>query len=1030
MLDAVSDRRVIWVCAPAGYGKTTAVASWLEHCGARAVWYHCDDGDADIASFLHFLSITVASASDRESSPILSLTPDLYPALTTFVRNYFREYFARLEPPAWLVLDGFQDVPVGTALRELLPVIIAEIPRKVGLLIVSREEPGANLSRWRESEQMALLGAAELSLDEAETSSLIRRYEHATGRRSPYDATELHALTQGWAAGVIAMLRAENARALETVANLPCATQAVFDYLSSEVLDRCDAATQDLLLKTACLEFVTVPVAVAITGNAAGSDTLRALVHTNAFVVYKPASQAFYYHPLFRSLLQARFNTRFDVSERRQILAVAAQAAAEHGDVETAIDMLLQARSWDAAGAWILKHAPVLMRQGRLKTLIDVIGRLPDEFVRGCGWLQYWRGLAQWAFEQSAAFDILEQAFRDFEKSDDELGQMLAASTLAQWHGYSYADFAPMVPWVRTLDRLLGRNPGFPTPELELQILSGLLNAAGHALPGLERLRACADRIGQLVPLCADPVSRCAGLAALLHFFAMCGKTAQFRAITPALEEIHRRPELGPATRITLNWIHAYYHLYCGDAAETRQLLQEALGLAQLHELPAFELRIRLSQLQSDEELSPQDWEMQFDELAWAVAQAPLMLRGHAEYLRAVYELETGRLREAERLAGMARATVERCNWTLAHAMTLALAAEVDSRLGRYDEADAALRACERCTAGFDIPLLAFNAALVAADLEARRGGAAVERMLRRALAIGREHGYAATYFRRASLLRRMIALALAHEIEPEYCRRVIRKRKWRPDADAAESWPWPVRIRTLGVFEVVVEGERLTSGRKSQQKPLELLKSITSDRGGADADKLIQQLWPNLDGDAARNAFDLALHRLRKLLKGADNVVLSGRRVRLNPERVWVDAYALEARADAPPHADERVLATLESVLELYRGPFLADEDESWMFAPRSRIRSRFLRLVGELGSQLQSKQEWEQAVALYSRVLELEPAAEVIHRDLIRCLLSAGRAAEALTAYQRCEQTLARLLHTRPSPLTRALYAQLVGS
>src|SRR6185312_1777197 len=324
----------------------------------------------------HFLSITVSSASDRESSSLLALTPDLYPALTTFVRNYFRGYFAHLQPPAWLVLDDFQDVPAGAALRELLSVIIAEIPRGVGLLIISREEPDASLSRWRESEQMAMLGAAELSLDEEETSSLIRRYERATRRRSPYDPAELHTLTQGWAAGVIAMLRAENAHALGGLANLPRATQAVFDYLSSEVFDRRDAATQDLLLKTAFLEFVTVPVAVAVTGNAAASETLQALVHANAFVVYKPASQAFYYHPLFRSLLRNRFNTRFDPGERQRILAAAAQAAGEHGDVEAAIDMLLLARSWDAASAWILKRAPVLMQQGRLKTLIDVVTRL------------------------------------------------------------------------------------------------------------------------------------------------------------------------------------------------------------------------------------------------------------------------------------------------------------------------------------------------------------------------------------------------------------------------------------------------------------------------------------------------------------------------------------------------------------------------------------------------------------------------------------------------------------------------------
>jgi hypothetical protein len=67
------------------------------------IWYQCDEGDADVASFFYFLSLTLANHPSKQAKPLPSLSPELYSALPTFVRNYFREFCARLAAPTFVV---------------------------------------------------------------------------------------------------------------------------------------------------------------------------------------------------------------------------------------------------------------------------------------------------------------------------------------------------------------------------------------------------------------------------------------------------------------------------------------------------------------------------------------------------------------------------------------------------------------------------------------------------------------------------------------------------------------------------------------------------------------------------------------------------------------------------------------------------------------------------------------------------------------------------------------------------------------
>ena len=68
-----------------------------------------------------------------------------------------------------------------------------------------------------------------------------------------------------------------------------------------------------------------------------------------------------------------------------------------------------------------------------------------------------------------------------------------------------------------------------------------------------------------------------------------------------------------------------------------------------------------------------------------------------------------------------------------------------------------------------------------------------------------------------------VLALALAHGIETDYVRTLIRRRRLPPPGPDAAGWPWPLALRTFGDFEIAREGVPLVSKGKAQKKPLEL---------------------------------------------------------------------------------------------------------------------------------------------------------------------------------------------------------------
>jgi len=243
----------------------------------------------------------------------------------------------------------------------------------------------------------------------------------------------------------------------------------------------------------------------------------------------------------------------------------------------------------------------------------------------------------------------------------------------------------------------------------------------------------------------------------------------------------------------------------------------------------------------------------------------------------------------------------------------------------------------------------------------------------------------------------------------------------------ACEQWPWPLKILTLGAFEIVKNGKSIRFAGKAQQKPLQLLKTMIATGGaGVSASMLIHSIWPDAEGDAAQNSFDITLHRLRRLLGYDTAITLADGKLSLDTRLVWVDAFAFERMTERTGVQAIEQLA--ESACRLYRGHFLEPEgEEPWMLAARERLRARFLRFTASIGSQCEASGQWAKAAAIYLHGLELDSLAEEFYQRLMICHKQQGRVSEAVEVYRRCRQVLSVVLGTPPSKETQAIYRAL---
>ena len=1017
---------MVWVAAPGGAGKTTLVSSWLDSRKRSSLWFQVDEGDTDLAAFFYYLGEAAKQFVPRQRNSLPLLTPEYLQGVPVFTRRYFEKLFSLLPPASVVVFDNYQDVPDGSGFHEMMANALESIPGGRQVIIISRSEPPPQLSRFLANNRLHLLTWDDVRFTLPESREFLCGY----GGESIPDSTleQFYAKSDGWAAGLV-LLTARSRFAKDAAAPEPLLTpREVFDYFAHEIFMKTDQSVQEVLLQTAFLRKVDPQLAEQLTGIGAVDQMLETLRRNNFFT--QKYDQDYQYHPLFREFLQSLAKERFSGDKITSICHKAALLLAEAGQVEEAAELYLDAEDWEAVSALIIAKAPGLVAQGRRKTLAGWLERLPAGCVETTAWLIYWKGISRMHLDPYDARNCLENAFEQFKAQDDLVGMLNAWAVISDSLMYGWGE--QREPWIRAFDEIRAVHPVFPSRELEVRCTVSIFNMLMLWTTLRDDLPVWEAKATAIAAQCQHPLLYMQVNHALMIYHLWLGSFNKAGTILRALRRPDSNPDDEPLAHLLWYDCHAMYawvsadHVTCFEAVRNGLALSERTGV---HVMDPYLNKYGVSAAVS------LGYPAFARELIDQYATGPrlnTMTRSFYYYLSSLTAWGEGDNRRAIEDARQ----------------TLALLSDLDSRVGAYctyvllavacyaegDLAEAAYhldKSLERVIEGSYLQFITLFF-MGRAALDAGKEQEAIH-LLKTSLAIGARQGFMNFAYWHNPTMAQLCGFALEQGIETAYVRKLIQLHHMAPTgtALACPDWPWPVKINTLGRFELFVSGVQVgKTDSAAMSKPLQLLKAVIA-LGGTDVPQevLADLLWPDADGDQSRRSFDTTLHRLRKMLGHDQALSIRNGKLNFDPTLVWIDVQVFEScfRQLSPVAKDcvkPEQVPLYEKALALYTGDFLpADKAEGWSPDCRERLQGRYVRLVIALGSFLEQRQQHEAALACYRHSLDIATSSEELCRQLMSCLMTLDRHAEALAVFELCRRNLRTTLGVEPSPATLAL-------
>src|SRR6266508_3958010 len=1048
------------VSASAGYGKSSALASFAARGGWPVIWYSMGEGVADPLVFLLNLTHACRKLVPKAGERTIGLleqhsqgTQAWSQALDTLINDLAR----LLDDETILVLEDYDMVDDQPEIGGLIERLISQAPPQLHLLIASRRWPQlSSLPILQARGELFVVGEMELAFTEEEVAALFET--DGEEELSAEEAAQVSEQTGGWPIALqmlwqSAQRKDEGGRMKdEGRQGLPSSSFALhpsslpqdvlFTYLAQEVLAGQPEDIQAFLLRSSVLSELDPATCDRVLGAANSSEWLRRLYRRGLFLTALGAD-LYRYHPLFHTFLQQR--ARAMLPEWAELHAHAAAYYREIGAGEQVLYHLLIVGDADAIADELARLSQSWIDEGRFVTLIDWLDRLPAEVLLEHPQLLIARGDAERLlarFEQ--ALGSYAEAERRYAKLGDPIGQSRALKGQAQ----IYLDTvrpAPATILLRRAYKLLPPDQQGPRMALLRRIAENRLNS-GRADQAM-RLYQLAERMSgqpQTDPRVFLRLGRLNEAREFLEHQLKHDRAAAY-ARSP---EAHRESTLLLALVCSLLGDSAAALRYAQEGLESARQLGSALSEAVAH--------IRLGhalQLQS-----PPDYAAANNHYlqAMALADAFTVQRTKASAYLGLALLHgfNGDLDAAQAAAHEGLTIVELTGdaWTAARLWTA---------LGAVGAANAAPETEEWLNEAWRRHLACkdtYSQAVVQLSMSIwhHRAGRLdkADHYACATLRLAKRYGYTellvgSTLFGPRDRMA-LVPVLLAGRAVPElrsWAQQLLAQGFPAIAADEATQAYHPgctLRIQVLErlrVWRCNEEVDVRAWQRKKAQQMLALL--LTNRHRWLLREQICDWLWSeDSEADAETqckvtlNAWNAVLEPSRPPRTPPFYIRRQGGAYRFcPPDGVGLDVVEFEERLEVARRrmagggdGDAAAQEQLALALGLCQGEYLGDYlYEDWAREERERLSNCYLEAATLLAELLIKHGQLAEAIRFCEGILVRDPCWEDAYRLLMRAYARQGNRRQAMATYERCVRNLRTHLDIAPLPQTTKVYEEL---
>ncbi|MGC9320555.1 MAG: BTAD domain-containing putative transcriptional regulator [Armatimonadota bacterium] len=1030
------DHRLALLAAPAGYGKTTLLVDFATDLAHPVCWYALDASDRDPRLFLERLVHSLRRqfpGFGEETLRALSAGQDLRGGAPGVVKVLINEVVTQI--PRWfvLVLDDYHALGAAPEVDAILSGFVTHNRDQCLTVVASRTTPDLpHIISLVARGGVGGIGPVEMQFLPEEVQELFARNYGTT--LNDGEAAALAEQAEGWITGLLLMASARLGGLLQRWMRASSSEEPVYEYLAQEVFSQEPPEMQRFLTVTSTLSEVNLPLCTELLRVADAAAHLEALERRNLFVT-RLEDDWYRYHHLFRAFLQARLQKE-DAPRWRELHLRAARWFEAHGQPTEAVDHYLAVEAFEEAARIMEAASRDLYVSGRFTTLMDWGDRLPKPVLTGAPRMALYEARAALKlYRLPEALALAETAERGYR-------------ALGQTRGVAYAK-------LQRCEVLLAQGELDAALALAQEALA-LIEASGvtvgceaHRMLGRIYVRRGDLEEGYVHLKQALELSEVEGIdydqalirTGLAHCLERMGRLSEAVALQREAVVLWRR--IGSDAGLTDELADLGYHLYAlGEYEEAARCLQEALALARRTGLRAAEALVltSLGELTRDLGLA----EQAADHLREAHALARQTGDGFIE----LYTLDALALvlrsQEAwEEATSVAQRTVAQSR-----------AQELTTYLARY------LTTLGAIYAENGNPGLA-REALDEAFAMLNRHGVTTE-LWRTRLVWAWAHFLASERSEALELLTTLLeavpedSVNLIFVCEGQHARALFEAaRRALADDEAAvarldgilaeidglgavaarlfpQSGPErPEAQPSLRVYgfgpgrvEVGEEPVALTDWGSAAARHLLFYMLI---HGARTREQIFADFFPELSTQKAKASFHTTKFRLNRAL-GFDAVEFDGQLYALHPDlNVWFDVMEFERHLRRWRQTQE--IDELSGAVELYTDDFVTDCYDDWCEVERGALRARCLEALGTLAERLSARRQYRLAIRTLHRGLELEPARESFHQQLMRAYALSGQRSQALAQYKRCVAALEEHMDAPPSRETIELYHRVLA-
>jgi LuxR family transcriptional regulator, maltose regulon positive regulatory protein len=435
LLEGSKEFPFVSVAAPAGYGKTTALAQWASHDPRRFAWLTVDERDGEPIRFLRSLSASLKqggidglSPARRSSAANATTWLTLMPTLSQALAEQ-RESFV-------IVLDDTQHID-STETLELVAMLTTFLPEGSQLVLSGRTRLHSLFARERASKHVFDIGPTELALIASEAEALVMNDNAEIGKDV---AKAVVSSAEGWPAGIY--LAALDPPEPQSASN-DNGGRFVDEYLRIEHLSQLSRKERAFLMRSAVLDPVNADICDAVLERHDSLRMLESVEASHLFLVPLDHERTWYrFHPFFRSALRRELD-RVEPTAARELQQRAADWCEAHRLLEDAMRYAIASDDVDRMARLLVVLALPVFRAGRMATLEGWLERFDDGAlirrhpgVALVGALAH--ALSGHGFQAERWLDAAAAA-------DDDVGPLLDGSTTAR-------------PWVAVGEAMLCRH--------------------------------------------------------------------------------------------------------------------------------------------------------------------------------------------------------------------------------------------------------------------------------------------------------------------------------------------------------------------------------------------------------------------------------------------------------------------------------------------------------------------------------------------------------------------------------------------